>query len=155
MQSFSTLKKGTQDMTTNAHILTLNDRLCTIRNIVRSQPDGVEKLTLMTLIDDALDHLMEANTDMGNAVRKVAMLSDQISSLSRSIYEPVISTQYRYPEEGDYNAVREYVEHRKEHDAVFKNFCHSHSRADLCNRLTEEFGWPVDARSYGKNLQRH
>ena len=95
-------------MTTNAHILTLNDRLCTIRNIVRSQPDGVEKLTLMTLINDALDHLMEANTDMGNAVRKVAMLSDQISSLSRSIYEPVISTQYRYPEEGDYNAVREY-----------------------------------------------
>jgi len=142
-------------MTTNAHILTLNDRLCTVRNIVRSQPDSMEKQTMLTLLDDALDQLMEANTDISNAARKVAILSDQISSLNRSIYEPVMSAQYTYPEEGDYNAVREYVEHRKEHDAVFKNYCLSHSRKDLCERLSYEFGWPVDARSYGKNLQRH
>ena len=142
-------------MTTNTHILSLNDRLNTVRNIVRTQPDSEQKQLLLAILDDAMDHLMEANTDMSNAARKVAMLSDKLSSLSRAIYEPVISTQYTYPEEGDYNAVREYVEHRKEHDEVFKNYCLSHSRADLCNRLTYEFGWPVDARSYGKNLQRH
>ena len=142
-------------MTTNTHILTINDRLCTVRNIVRSQPDSVEKQTLLTLLDDAIDHLMEATTDMNNAARKVAMLTDQVSNLNRSIYEPIMSAQYTYPEEGDYNAVREYVDHRKEHDAVFKNYCHSHSRKELCERLSYEFGWPVDARSYGKNLQRH
>ena len=142
-------------MTTNAHILTVNDRLCTVRNIVRSQPDSVQKQTLLTLLDDAIDQLMEANTDMTNAARKVALLTDQVSNLSRSIYEPVISSQYAYPEEGDYNGVREYVDQRKEHDAVFRNYCLSHGRKQLCERLSVEFGWPVDARSYGKNLQRH
>ena len=142
-------------MNTNAHILTINDRLCTVRNIVRSLPDGVQKQTLLALLDDTLDHLMEANTDISNAVRKAAMLSDQISALSRSIYEPVISAQYTYPEEGDYNAVREYVERRKEHDEVFKRYCASHSRAQLCERLSEEFGWVLDYRSYSRNIQRH
>lgn len=127
-------------MTTNAHILTINDRLCTVRNIVRSLPDGVQKQTLLTLLDDALDQLMEANTDISNAVRKAVMLSDQIFTLSRYIYEPVISAQYTYPEEGDYNAVREYVERRKEHDEVFRNYCQSHGRKQLCNRLSDEFG---------------
>ena len=88
-------------MTTNAHILTINDRLCTARNIVRSIPDGVQKQTILTLLDDALDQLMEANTDISNATRKAAMLSDKIADLSRSIYEPVLSAQYSYPEEGD------------------------------------------------------
>ena len=142
-------------MTTNAHILTINDRLCTVRNIVRSLPDGVQKQTLLTLLDDALDQLMEANTDISNAVRKAVMLSDQISTLSRYIYEPVISAQYTYPEEGDYNAVREYVERRKEHDEVFRNYCQSHGRKQLCNRLSDEFGWPVDAHSYTVNLNRN
>ena len=131
-------------MTTNAHILTINDRLCTVRNIVRSLPDGVQKQTLLTLLDDALDQLMEANTDISNAVRKAVMLSDQISTLSRYIYEPVISAQSTYPEEGDYNA-----------DEVFRNYCQSHGRKQLCNRLSDEFGWPVDAHSYTVNLNRN
>ena len=142
-------------MTTNTHILTINDRLCTIRHIVRALPDGVEKQTMMALLDDALDQLMEANTDMSNAARKAKMLSDQLSSISRAIYEPVYSAQYTYPEEGDYNAVREYVAYRKEHDKVFRDYCVTHGRKELCNRLTEEFGWPVDAHSYTVNLNRN
>lgn len=141
-------------MTTNAHILTINDRLCTVRNIVRSQPDSIDKQTLLTLLDDALDQLMEANTDISNAARKVAMLSDQISGLSRSVYEPVISAQYTYPAEGDYNAVREYVKQRKERDEVFRNYCLTHGRKQLCERLSYEFGWQVEAHSYTVNLNR-
>lgn len=84
-------------MTTNAHILIINDRLCTVRNIVRSIPDGMHKQMMLTLLDDALDQLMETNTDISNATRKLAMLSDKVSALSRSIYEPVVSAQYTYP----------------------------------------------------------
>lgn len=142
-------------MTTNAHILTINDRLCTVRNIVRSIPDGMQKQMMLTLLDDALDQLMETNTDISNATRKLAMLSDKVSALSRSIYEPVVSAQYTYPEEGDYNAVREYVENRKEHDKVFRDYCLTHGRKQLCNRLSDEFGWPVDAHSYTVNLNRN
>ena len=141
-------------MTTNTHILALNDRLCTVRNIVRSLPDSVQKQTLLALIEDALDHLMETNTDMSNASRKVTMLADKLANISRSIYEPVISAQYTYPEEGDYNAVREYVEQRKELDPVFRNYCQSHGRKQLCERLSYEFGWQVDPHSYTVNLNR-
>ena len=142
-------------MTTNAHILTINDRLCTVRHIVRALPDGVEKETVLALLEDALDHLMEANTDMSNAARKVVMLSDTISNLNHSIYEPVMSAQYTYPAEGDYNAVREYVDYRKQNDEVFRNYCVTHGRKELCNRLSDEFGWPVDAHSYTVNINRN
>lgn len=142
-------------MTTNTHILTLNDRICTARSVVRAMPDSPEKEELLVLFEDALDHLMEANTDMTNAARKVVMLSDQITTLNRAIYEPVMSGQVRYPAEGDYNAVREYVDDRKERDSVFKHYCAVHSRKELCDRLTDVFGWAVDVKSYGRNLQRH
>lgn len=142
-------------MTTNAHILALNDRICTARAIVRALPDSTEKEALLVLFEDALDHLMEANTDMANAARKVVMLSDQITSLNRAIYEPVMTGQVVYPSDGDYNAVREYVENRKEKDSIFKNYCAVHSRKELCSRLTDIFGWAVDDKSYGRNLLRH
>ena len=142
-------------MTTNTHIFALNDRLCTARNIVRAMPDSETKVTLMTLVDDAIDHLMGAQTDMSNTAYKVELLSDKISALNRAIYEPVFSAQYTYPAEGDYNAVREYVEYRKEHDEVFRKYCLTHGRKQLCDRLTDEFGWPVDAHSYTVNLGRN
>ena len=142
-------------MTTNTHILTLNDRLIRAIHTVRSMPESVETKTLTDLLEEAIDHLMEANTDMSNAVRKVQVLSEHVSQLSQSIYAPVMSAQMIYPGEGDYNAVREYVENRKQHDEIFKNYCVSHTRKQLCARLTDEFGWVVDEKSYGRNLQRH
>lgn len=142
-------------MTTNTHILTINDRLITAINTVRGMQDSAEKKILTDLLEEAIDHLMEANTDMSNVVRKVQLLSDHVSKLSQSIYAPVMSAQMIYPSEGDYNAVREYVENRKQNDDIFKNYCVSHSRKQLCARLSDEFGWVVDEKSYGKNLQRH
>ena len=142
-------------MTTNTHILTINNHLNMVKFIVRSMPDSTDKQALITLIDDAIDHLMEANTNMANQTHKISELMERISVLTKSIYEPIYSAQYAYPAEGDYNAVREYVEHRKAHDEVFKNYCLVKSRKQLCDRLSEEFGWVVDVKSYGRNIQRH
>ena len=142
-------------MTTNAHILTINDHLNTVRFLVRQLPDSTDKQAIITLLDHSLDHLLEANTDLTNSNRKISELVDRVATLSRSIYEPVVSAQYAYPAEDDYNAVREYVEQRKANDEVFKRYVQTHSRKQLCDRLTDEFGWAVDVRSYSRNVQRH
>ena len=60
-----------------------------------------------------------------------------------------------FPREGDYNSVREYVEERKKYDPVFLQYCKTHNRTELCNRLTDEFGWTVKVDSYGKNVNRN
>lgn len=59
------------------------------------------------------------------------------------------------PRKGDYNSVREYVEERKKCDEVFLQYSRTHTRKQLCDRLTDEFGWVVDVNSYGKNLARN
>ena len=93
MQPFSHFTKGPISMTTNTHILTINDRLITAINTVRGMQDSAEKKILTDLLEEAIDHLMEANTDMSNVVRKVQLLSDHVSQLSQSIYAPVMSAQ--------------------------------------------------------------
>lgn len=59
------------------------------------------------------------------------------------------------PKEGDYNAVREYIEKRKETDGVFKQYCLSHMRKQVCEFLSAEFGWVVDDHSLGVNISRN
>ena len=59
------------------------------------------------------------------------------------------------PKESDYNGVRDYIEKRKEHDEVFKEFCNSHTRKQVCEFLTMEFGWHVDAHNLGVNINRN
>ena len=59
------------------------------------------------------------------------------------------------PKESDYNAVREYIEKRKEQDDVFKEFCTSQTRKQVCEFLTMEFGWHVDAHHLGVNMGRN
>ena len=58
------------------------------------------------------------------------------------------------PHEGKYTEVRRYIEERKRFDAEFKRYCAEHSLRDLCNRLTNEFGWFVDENSLQRNLNR-
>lgn len=70
------------------------------------------------------------------------------------IIESTKSTLPR-PKENDYNAVREYIEKRKEQDEVFKTFCKSHTRKQVCEFLTMEFGWEVDAHHLGVNIARN
>ena len=59
------------------------------------------------------------------------------------------------PREGDYNGVRLYIEERKRYDEPFKDFCLHHNRKELCTFLTKEFGWFVDDKSLGRNIQRN
>ena len=59
------------------------------------------------------------------------------------------------PREADYNGVRLYIEERKRYDEQFKDFCKHHNRKELCNLLTKEFGWLVDDKSLGRNIQRN
>lgn len=59
------------------------------------------------------------------------------------------------PKENDYNAVREYIEARKEQDSVFKTFCKSHTRKQVCDFLSLEFGWQVQSHQLGVNVNRN
>lgn len=59
------------------------------------------------------------------------------------------------PQKGRYNEVREYIEQRKKQDEVFKQYCLSHTRKELCARLSDEFGWDVDDHTLGVNLGRN
>jgi len=127
----------------------------TAKSIVRDMADSPDKQVLIRILDDAIDQMMQVNTDMSNAVYKVTLLSDKVAALSQSIYAPVMSAQLTYPKEGDYTAVRIYVEKRKKNDPVFREYCVNNSRKKLCERLSDEFGWTLDERSYARNIQRH
>ncbi len=70
------------------------------------------------------------------------------------IVEPETSKLVR-PKENDYNGVREYIEARKKQDNVFKEYCKNNNRKKLCERLTDEFGWTVDAHNLGVNIGRN
>ena len=70
------------------------------------------------------------------------------------IIEPHKQTLQR-PSENKYNQVREYIEKRKETDEVFKAFCKSHTRKQICEFLSMEFGWHVDAHHLGVNMGRN
>ena len=59
------------------------------------------------------------------------------------------------PNQGDYNAVREYVAERKKYDEQFKIFCDCHNLKQLCDYLSKLFGWIVDDHSLGTNMNRH
>jgi hypothetical protein len=59
------------------------------------------------------------------------------------------------PKENDYNGVREYVEARKNKDEIFREHCKNHTRKQLCDFLSIEFGWEVDRHTFGRNLNRN
>ena len=59
------------------------------------------------------------------------------------------------PRKGKYTEVRRYIEERCKFDEEFKNFVDTHSRVELCMRLTDEFGWDVDDHHLGVNMNRN
>lgn len=142
-------------MTTNTHIMTINDRITAAVHLVRSLPDSPEKQILLSLLTDAIDHLMEVNRELGNHMEREKVLQERLEQYQRAMYEPMVSAQYTYPKEGVYNDVREYVKQRKARDEVFRDYCQTHTRKELCELLSIEFGWIVDPGSYGQNLRRN
>ena len=73
-------------MLTNAHILTINDRLSAAKQILWKQDEWSDKQVLMALIDDITDHLYGISNDMAEDKRR-------ISELQRQLYEPVVQAQ--------------------------------------------------------------
>lgn len=59
------------------------------------------------------------------------------------------------PRKGKYSEVRNYIKERCKFDPEFKYFVESHSRVELCMRLTDEFGWDVDDHHLGVNMNRN
>ena len=59
------------------------------------------------------------------------------------------------PAEGNYTAVRKYIETRVRFDDEFRTFVANKSRVDLCKRLSGEFGWTVDHYALGRNINRN
>ena len=139
---------------TNAHIVNSSRRIAATLDLLcelRGTAQPKQSLTLsrktcdklIRQLDEAFNELFGAQTDLTNYANK-------IEELSQHSYRPAM-----YPEEGDYNAVREYIDQRKQNDVIFKTYCATHSRRELCDRLTDEFGWVVDVKSLGRNIQRH
>ena len=136
-------------MKNNLHILTANDLIGTIKIMVQNLPHCAETEIIMQNLTELSDELFSIHSDYELARRT-------IYDLNKKLFEPEIYAQsVSHPVEGDYNAVREYVEKRKQIDTVFKQYCNSHTRAQLCERLSEEFGWSIDKKSYARNVQRH
>lgn len=59
------------------------------------------------------------------------------------------------PRSGKYSEVRRYIQERRRYDAEFDSYYREHSLRDLCLRLSDEFGWPVYAKSLGQNINRN
>ena len=59
------------------------------------------------------------------------------------------------PPEGNYTAVRKYIEERVQFDEEFRAFVAEKSRVALCKRLSDEFGWTVDNYALGRNINRN
>lgn len=59
------------------------------------------------------------------------------------------------PPEGNYTAVRKYIEERVRFDEEFRAFVAEKSRVALCKRLSDEFGWTVDNYALGRNINRN
>lgn len=110
------------------------------RQIVEALTNGTLQPTTIVLGD---------NVQNQHKIEKV-----EAGGIGIQIVEPATSTLQR-PREGDYNGVREYIDARKAQDPVFKLYCKSRTRKQICERLSEEFGWTVDAHNLGVNLGRN
>lgn len=138
----------------NDHIMNSSRRIAAALEYLCELRDTAQPKQPITLPKKACDKLIrqlnDAYCDMFGAQTDLTNNANKIEELSQHSYRPTM-----YPEEGDYNAVRVYIEQRKLKDEIFKNYCATHSRRELCDRLTDDFGWVVDDKSLGKNIQRH
>ena len=79
--------------------------------------------------------------------------ADNCADTSDSLLK--IETILSIPPEGNYTAVRKYIEERKRFDQEFATFAKISSRVELCKRLSAEFGWTVDHYALGRNINRN
>lgn len=122
----------------------------------------IQRLTAEELDMDVMEQLTELKSLMCTMAHMLMTQSNLLYGLQAqqnimlygSPHEPEDITK-TFPQENDYNAVREYVERRKASDKIFRDYCLTHTRKQLCERLTDEFGWVVNPKNYGRNELRH
>ena len=98
-------------------------------------------------------HGLELVIDDDQFDRLIRGHQEEVNALMHTIHQ--LRTQPATPREGDYTAVRLYIEHRRQQDEEFKQYCLTHTRRDLCRRLSVEFSWIVDPVSLGRNINRN
>ena len=102
---------------------------------------------------DHIDHqILHMDKDGSIHIEQIGKMESQVLE---SREEAAAGPIKELPRKGDYNAVRVYIEERKRTDEAFKEFCLAHSRPDICELLTKDFGWMVDSHSLGANINRH
>ena len=111
---------------------------------------------------DVMDMVCELKSLVVTMANLLMTQSNQIAGLQAQLNQYMYGSPHgeediskAYPEENNYNGVREYVERRKANDKVFREYCKTHTRKQLCERLTDIFGWFVNDKYYGRNVQRH
>ncbi len=109
----------------------------------------MENPTPQPTIHVAGDYVLQKHVEQQNTIDKV-----EAGGIGFQIVQSAKSSLQR-PKENDYNAVREYIEKRKEQDEVFKSFCKSHTRKQVCEFLSMEFGWTVQSHHLGVNMGRN
>lgn len=112
------------------------------RQIVEALTNGTLQPTTIVL-GDQVKHQHNMHIDKVEA-----------GGIGFQIVEPA-SNALRRPAPNNYNAVREYIEQRKNIDEPFKAFCQAHTRKEVCERLSDEFGWTVDDHHLGVNIGRN
>ena len=125
-----------------AFIITLMNNEDIKRQIVEALTNGTLQPTTIVL-GDQVQHQHNMHIDKVEA-----------GGIGFQIVEPASNALSR-PKPNNYNAVREYIEQRKNIDEPFKAYCLSHTRKDICARLSDEFGWTVDPHQLGVNLGRN
>lgn len=105
---------GTINYHDNHKELTINGANASVKDVVKAFMQDEKDSN-----DDPADHFEEA---------------EDIES------EPILPI----PGKRKYTEVRRYIEERCRFDEEFRHYVETHSRVDLCMRLTDEFGWDVD-----------
>lgn len=90
-----------------------------------------------------------------NIFSSPALTNSQTSGSSSSDEDAYAASILGIPHERKYNEVRIYINERARFDAAFKNFFETHSRVELCQRLSVLFDWTVEAQQLGRNMNRN
>jgi hypothetical protein len=128
--------------TQNEEIQRLNKQITTMENNEKSQ----------TVINVAGNYIAQQNIDIhDNHNCNIYATEPKNVEPSQTVADSFIPI----PAEGKYTEVRRYIDERKLNDPEFKTYCDTHSRAELCQQLSREFGWLVDDHSLGRNINRN
>jgi|GEM_PF-2299243 len=104
---------------------------------------------------EVMDYIDKKKDFKGLDVRRTAeLVINELKELEDEEKNNVTDSALPIPRPKDYIGTMLYIETRRKSDAEFSEYCRTHNRVELCERLTKEFGWEVDAHSLGVSIGR-